>query len=403
MAMAARRERGLLDPEAPAGESPFDHHVHVIASDGDMMEGISSEASSLAGHQELGSLIVFYDQNHISIEDDTSISFSENVAARYAAYGWHTQVVDWRAQGRYTEDVDALLDAITTAKRETGRPSMIVLNTIIGWPAPTKQDTGKAHAAALGADEVAATKKLLGFDPGQSFTVESKCSGMPAKWPTGGRAAHSDWLDRYEAWRRANPGRAALLDRLQARELPGNWSSALPSFEPDPKGMATCKASGAVLSALAPVLPELWGGSVDLAESNNTTMDEADSFIPSCRQTKEWQGGPFGRMLHFGIREHAMAAALNGIALQSLTRAYGGTFLTFSDYMRPAVRLAALMQLPAIYVWTHDSIGLGEDGPTHQPGEHPRPGCGPARRCERDQHLLAHHHRAHQSARRHRA
>ena len=288
MAMAARRERGLLDPEAPAGESPFDHHVYVIASDGDMMEGISSEASSLAGHQELGSLIVFYDQNHISIEDDTDVSFSENVAARYAAYGWHTQIVDWRRQGRYTEDVDALLDAITAARRETSRPSMIVLNTIIGWPAPTKQDTGKAHGAALGSDEVAATKKLLGFDSGQFFTVEE---------------------------------------------------------------------------------PVLRHGSADLAESNNTTMDGADSFVPPGRQTKEWRGGPYGRTLHFGIREHAMAAALNGIALQSLTRAYGGTFLASSDYMRPAVRLAALMQLPAIYVWTHDSIGLGEDGPTHQPVE----------------------------------
>jgi transketolase len=370
MAMAARRERGLLDPEAPAGESPFDHYVYVIASDGDMMEGVSSEASSLAGHQELGSLIVFYDQNHISIEDDTGVSFSEDVAARYAAYGWHTQIVDWRRQGRYTEDVDALLDAITTARRETGRPSMIVLNTIIGWPAPTKQDTGKAHGAALGSDEVAATKKLLGFDPGQSFTVEEPVLRHAREVAVRGRAAHADWLGRYEAWRHANPGRAALLDRLQAQQLPEKWSSALPSFEPDPKGMATRKASGKVLSALAPVLPELWGGSADLAESNNTTMDGADSFVPSGRQTREWHGGPYGRTLHFGIREHAMAAALNGIALQSLTRAYGGTFLTFSDYMRPAVRLAALMQLPAIYVWTHDSIGLGEDGPTHQPVEH---------------------------------
>jgi transketolase len=370
MAMAARRERGLLDPEAPAGASPFDHHVYVIASDGDMMEGISSEASSLAGHQELGSLIVFYDQNHISIEDDTGVSFNEDVAARYAAYGWHVQIVDWRRQGRYTEDVDALLDAITAARHQTGRPSMIVLNTIIGWPAPTKQDTGKAHGAALGSDEVAATKKLLGFDPGQFFTVEEPVLRHAREVADRGRAAHADWQGRYEAWRRANPGRAVLLDRLQAQQLPENWSSALPSFESDPKGMATRKASGKVLSALAPVLPELWGGSADLAESNNTTMDEADSFIPSRRQTKEWHGGPYGRTLHFGIREHAMAAALNGIALQSLTRAYGGTFLTFSDYMRPAVRLAALMQLPAIYVWTHDSIGLGEDGPTHQPVEH---------------------------------
>ena len=369
MAMAARRERGLLDPEAPPGESPFDHHVYVIASDGDMMEGVSGEASSLAGHQQLGSLIVFYDQNHISIEDDTDVSFSEDVGARYAAYGWHVQSVDWRRRDGYVEDVDAVLDAITAARHETGRPSMIVLNTIIGWPAPTKRDTGKAHGAALGADEVAATKKLLGFDLAQSFTVEEPVLRHAREVTDRGRAAHASWQPRYQAWRSGNPDRAALLDRLRAQRLPDGWAGALPSFEPDPKGMATRKASGMVLSALAPVLPELWGGSADLAESNNTTMDGADSFIPPSGQTKEWHGGSYGRTLHFGIREHAMAAALNGIALQSLTRAYGGTFLTFSDYMRPAVRLAALMQLPAIYVWTHDSIGLGEDGPTHQPVE----------------------------------
>jgi transketolase len=369
MAMAARRERGLLDPEAAPGQSPFDHHVYVIASDGDMMEGVSSEASSLAAHQELGNLIVVYDQNHISIEDDTDVSFSEDVAARYAAYGWHVQTVDWRAKYGYAEDIDAVLDAVTAAKREAARPSIIVLNTIIGWPAPTKQNTGKAHGSALGADEVAATRKLLGFDPAQSFTVEEPVLRHAREAGARGSAARASWQRRYEAWRQANLDRAALLDRLQARRLPENWTSVLPSFEPDPKGMATRKASGAVLSALAPALPELWGGSADLAESNNTTMDGADSFIPPSRQTKEWHGGPYGRTLHFGIREHAMAAALNGIALQSLTRAYGGTFLTFSDYMRPAVRLAALMQLPAIYVWTHDSIGLGEDGPTHQPVE----------------------------------
>ena len=370
MAMAARRERGLLDPDAAPGQSPFDHHVYVIVSDGDMMEGVSSEASSLAGHQELGSLIVFYDQNHISIEDDTDISFSEDVPARYAAYGWHVQKVDWRGQDGYTEDVDAVLDAIEAAKAETGRPSIIVLNTIIGWPAPTKQNTGKAHGAALGADEVAATKKLLGFDPEQSFAVEEPVLRHAREVVGRGRVAHEEWNKRYQAWREANSDRAALLDRLQARRLPAAWADVLPTFEPDPKGMATRKASGAVLSALAPVLPELWGGSADLAESNLTTMDGADSFIPPSKQTKEWHGGPYGRTLHFGIREHAMAAALNGIALQSLTRAYGGTFLTFSDYMRPAVRLAALMQLGTIYVWTHDSIGLGEDGPTHQPIEH---------------------------------
>jgi transketolase len=369
MAMAARRERGLLDPEAEPGQSPFDHRIYVIASDGDMMEGVTSEASSLAGHQELGSLTVFYDHNQISIEDDTDVSFSEDVAARYAAYGWHVQTVNWRTPDGYRENVDSLLRAIDEAKKETGRPSMIVLGTIIGWPAPTKKDTGKAHGAALGADEVAATKKLLGFDPGQSFAVEDAVLARARQVSDRGQAAHAAWQPRYEAWREENPDRAALLDRLQAQELPDGWAEALPRFEPDPGGMATRKASGAVLTALAPVLPELWGGSADLAESNNTSMDGADSFLPSCRQTKEWPGGPYGRTLHFGIREHAMAAALNGIALQSLTRAYGGTFLTFSDYMRPAIRLAALMQIPTIYVWTHDSIGLGEDGPTHQPVE----------------------------------
>jgi transketolase len=370
MAMAARRERGLLDPEAEPGQSPFDHRVYVIASDGDMMEGVTSEASSLAGHQELGDLVVFYDHNQISIEDDTNVSFSEDVAARYAAYGWHVQSVNWRTPGGYSEDVDSLLRAINLAKEETSRPSLIVLGTIIGWPAPTSKDTGKAHGAALGADEVAATKKLLGFDPGQSFAVEEAVLRHARHVADRGHAAHTAWQPRYQAWRHENPDRAALLDRLQAGKLPDAWADALPSFEPDPGGMATRKASGAVLTALAPVLPELWGGSADLAESNNTSMDGADSFLPSRRQTRQWRGGPYGRTLHFGIREHAMAAALNGIALQSLTRPYGGTFLTFSDYMRPAVRLAALMQIPAIYVWTHDSIGLGEDGPTHQPVEH---------------------------------
>jgi transketolase len=370
MAMAARRERGLLDPDAADGASPFDHRIYVIASDGDMMEGVTSEASSLAGHQELDNLIVFYDQNHISIEDDTDISFSEDVGARYAAYGWHVQTIDWRTPGGYVEDVDRLLDAINAAKQETARPSLIVLNTIIGWPAPTKQNTGHAHGSALGADEVAATKSLLGFDPGQSFAVEDEVLRHAREVAGRGQAAHANWQPRYEAWRAANPDRAALLDRLLAQRLPEGWADVLPTFEPDQKGIATRKASGAVLSALGPVLPELWGGSADLAGSNNTTMDGADSFIPPSKQTKEWHGGPYGRTLHFGIREHAMAAALNGIALQSLTRAYGATFLTFSDYMRPAVRLAALMRLPAIYVWTHDSIGLGEDGPTHQPIEH---------------------------------
>ncbi|MFH9468993.1 transketolase [Streptomyces clavifer] len=370
MAMAARRERGLLDPEAAPGASPFDHHVYVLASDGDMMEGVASEASSLAGHQQLGNLVVFYDSNHISIEDDTDISFSEDVPARYAAYGWHVQTVDWTRTGDYVEDVDALLAAVEAAKADRSRPSLIMLRTIIGWPAPTKRNTGKAHGAALGDDEVAGTKRLLGFDPETYFPVEDEVLAHTRAVGERGRAARERWQRTYEAWRTGNPPRAALLDRLRGQDLPDGWTDALPEFPADPKGMATRKASGEVLTALAPVLPELWGGSADLAGSNNTTMDGEPSFVPSDRQTSEFSGGPYGRTLHFGIREHAMGAVLNGVGLQSLTRPYGGTFLTFSDYMRPAVRLAALMKLPVTYVWTHDSIGLGEDGPTHQPVEH---------------------------------
>jgi transketolase len=370
MAMAARRERGLLDPDAAPGQSPFDHHVFVIASDGDIMEGVTSEASSLAGHQQLGNLVVIYDQNHISIEDDTDVSFSEDVAKRYEAYGWHVQTVDWTKTGQYVEDVDELLAAIEAAKAETDRPSFITLRTIIGWPAPTKQNTGKAHGSALGGDEVAATKQLLGFDPQRTFEVDDDVLARAREVGERGRSAHEQWEGPYEQWRSANPDRAALLDRLSAQRFPDGWADVLPTFDADPKGMATRKASGEVLSSLADVLPELWGGSADLAESNNTTMEGEPSFIPSDRQTKDWQGGPYGRTLHFGIREHAMGSILNGIALQSLTRPYGGTFLVFSDYMRPAVRLAALMKLPVTYVWTHDSIGLGEDGPTHQPVEH---------------------------------
>ncbi|MFJ2645597.1 transketolase [Streptomyces sp. NPDC087420] len=370
MAMAARRERGLLDPDAAPGSSPFDHHVYVVASDGDMMEGVTSEAASLAGHQELGNLVVVYDSNHISIEDNTDISFSEDVAARYAAYGWHVQTVDWTRTGDYVEDVDALLAAVKAAKAETSRPSFILLRTIIGWPAPTKRNTGKAHGSALGDEEVAATKSLLGFDPDRTFAVEDDVLARTRAVGERGREERAAWQSGYDAWRQANPERAVLLDRLLAQRLPDGWTRALPEFPADAKGMATRKASGEILTALAPVLPELWGGSADLAGSNNTTMEGEPSFVPSERQTEEFPGGPYGRTLHFGIREHAMGSILNGIALQSLTRPYGGTFLTFSDYMRPAVRLAALMKLPATYVWTHDSIGLGEDGPTHQPVEH---------------------------------
>jgi len=374
MAMAARRERGLLDPDAPAGGSPFDHHIWVIASDGDIEEGISHEASALAGHQRLGNLVVLYDDNRISIEDDTRIALSEDVPARYAAYGWHVQTVDWRTgppdQAAYHEDVEALHRALLAAKGETGRPSFIALRTIIGWPAPTRQNTGKAHGSALGAEEVAATKRILGFDPDADFPVEDTVLAHARAVADRGRQARAAWQRGYDAWAAANPQRHALHQRLAARTLPEGWTDALPSFPPDDQGLATRAASGKVLDALAGVLPELWGGSADLAESNNTTMTGEPSFIPTEHATKLFPGHPYGRVLHFGVREHAMGAILNGIALHGLTRPYGGTFLIFSDYLRPAVRLAALMGLPVTYVWTHDSVGLGEDGPTHQPVEH---------------------------------
>jgi transketolase len=369
MAMAARRERGLFDPDCAPGESPFDHHIWCLVSDGDIEEGISHEVSALAGHQKLGNLTVVYDDNHISIEDDTLIAKSEDVVKRYEAYGWHTISVDWTDTGEYVEDVRALHAALEEARAETDRPTFIRLRTIIGWPAPNKQNTGKIHGSALGAEEVAATKRVMGMDPGKSFDVPGEVLEHTRQVARRGHEAHAEWEKSYAAWREANPERAAEFDRISHRELPAGWAQALPSFETG-ASMATRKASGEVLSALAPVLPELWGGSADLAESNNTTMKGEPSFIPEEYQTKEFPGNRFGRTLHFGIREHGMGAILNGIALHGGTRPYGGTFLVFSDYMRPSVRLAALMKLPVTYVWTHDSIGLGEDGPTHQPIEH---------------------------------
>jgi len=363
MAMAARRERGLFDPDAAPGGSTFDHHIYVIASDGDIEEGVTSEASSLAGTQELGNLVVFYDSNEISIEDDTAIALSENTAARYAAYGWHVQTVDGG------EDVVGILDAIEAAKAEAGRPSLIVLRTVIGYPAPNKMNTGAAHGSALGADEVAAVKEALGFDPQGSFVVEPEVLEHARQVVARGQAAHAQWQQSFDSWREANASGSALFDRLINRQLPAGWAEKLPTWEPDKKGVATRKASGEVLSAIGEVLPELWGGSADLGESNLTTVKGADSFGPEKTSTKMWQAQPYGRTLHFGVREHAMGAILNGIVLHGPTRPYGGTFLIFSDYMRPAVRLAALMAAPTIYVWTHDSIGLGEDGPTHQPVE----------------------------------
>jgi transketolase len=376
MAMAARRERGLFDPDAPAGTSPFDHRIFAICSDGDLEEGVSGEASSIAGHQELGNLTLIYDDNNISIEGDTDIAFTEDVALRYEAYGWHVQVVDWTKNGDrtdgagYHEDVPALWDALENADAETGRPSLIVLRTIIAWPAPDAQNTGAAHGSALGDKEVAATKKILGFDPDKTFEVPDEVISHTRELVDRGKAAEAAWDEQFAGWAEKNPDRAALFARLATRTLPDGWTDVLPSFPADEKGLATRKASGAVLDAVAPVLPELWGGSADLAESNNTTPKGQPSFTPREWQTDTWSGNRYGRVLHFGIREHGMGSIMNGITLHGGTRVYGGTFLVFSDYMRPAVRLAALMQIPTIYVWTHDSIGLGEDGPTHQPVEH---------------------------------
>lgn len=364
MAMASRYERGLFDPDAEPGASPFDHYIYVIASDGDIEEGVTSEASSLAAVQQLGNLIVFYDRNQISIEDDTNIVLCEDTAARYRAYGWHVQEVEGG------ENVVGIEEAIANAQAVTDRPSFIALRTVIGYPAPNLMDTGKAHGAALGDDEVAAVKKIVGFDPDKTFQVREDVLTHTRGLVARGKQAHERWQLEFDAWARREPERKALLDRLLAQKLPDGWDADLPHWEPGSKALATRAASGAVLSALGPKLPELWGGSADLAGSNNTTIKGADSFGPPSISTKEYTAHWYGRTLHFGVREHAMGAILSGIVLHGPTRAYGGTFLQFSDYMRPAVRLAALMDIDTIYVWTHDSIGLGEDGPTHQPIEH---------------------------------
>jgi transketolase len=370
-AMAERKERGLLDPDN-TGDSLFDHQIYAICSDGDMEEGVSAEASAIAGVQRLGNLTVIYDANRISIEDNTDIALAEDVGARYEAYGWHVQTVDWtHDETEYREDVPALHDALEAARAVTDRPSFIVLRTIIAWPAPDAQNTGKAHGSALGEEEVAKTKELLGFDPAQTFEVPPGVLEHTREAVERGKLAQQEWQAAFDAWAADHPEQKSLYDRMQTRTLPDGWDADLPTFDADEKGVATRKASGAVINAIAEKVPEFWGGSADLAESNNTTIEGAPSFLPADRATKMWQADPYaGRVLHFGIREHGMGAILNGIAAHGGTRVFGGTFLTFSDYMRPSVRLAALMGLPVTYVWTHDSIGLGEDGPTHQPIEH---------------------------------
>ena len=367
MAMAARRERGLFDPDAPAGESPFDHYVYCIAGDGCMQEGVASEASSLAATQELGNLILFYDDNRISIEGETKIAFTEDVQARYEAYGWHVQHVDFTNGGTtYEEKVGELYDAIEAAKKVTDKPSFIKVTTVIGWPLPTLAGSHSVHGSKLGGTEVAALKKELGFAP-EPFAVDQEAVDYARRNAAErGKRLRSAWNATFAGWTSANPDAAALLARTSARALPADLS--VPTFEPGKK--STRAASGEVLTALAPQLPELWGGSADLASSNNTSMKGEPSFFPPSQSSKEFTGSWYGRTLHFGVREHAMGGVVNGINLSGLTRCYGGTFFVFTDYMRPAVRLAALMKLPSIFVWTHDSVGVGEDGPTHQPVEH---------------------------------
>ena len=367
-AYSARFERGLYDPEAAPGASCFDHFIYCVAGDGDMQEGVTAEASSLAGHQQLGNLIVLYDSNQISIEDDTSIAFTEKLEDRYLAYGWHVQVVDWKKTGNYIEDVAELYAAIQEAKKVTDKPSLITIRTIIGWPSPGKQNSGKIHGSALGQDELKGLKSALGFDPDKTFDVSPEVLEFTRGVQQRGASARSTWQQAFDAWAKKNPDAKKLFDRLESGSVPADLDASLPKFEFDTE-VSTRAASGKVLNAIAKVMPELWGGSSDLAESNNTTIAGAKSFVPAQHSTNEWTGDQYGRVMHFGIREHAMGAILNGIALHGRTRSYGGTFLIFSDYMRPAVRLAALMKVPSIFVWTHDSVALGEDGPTHQPIE----------------------------------
>lgn len=368
MAMAARYERGMLDPDAPLGSSPFDHDVWVIASDGDLEEGITSEASSLAGTQRLGNLKVLWDDNRISIEGDTAIAFTEDVLARYAAYGWHVDQVDARPDGAV--DLAALITAVDTAARVVDRPSFIRVRSVIAWPAPQARGTAKSHGSALGAAEVAATKQELGLDPDASFVFpEDVLTALRERMAQRASRARQMWQNDYSQWRMSHPARAELLDRLLAGTLPGDLP--MPTYDIGSPPLATRAASGQVIDALAGPLPELWGGSADLAESNNTTIKGGLSFLPDGSAESDFGGSsPYGRIVHFGVREHAMGAIVNGAALGGLLRPFGGTFLVFSDYMRGAVRLAALMQVPSTFVWTHDSIGLGEDGPTHQPVEH---------------------------------
>jgi transketolase len=364
-AMAARFERGLLDPAAPAGQSPFDHNIWVICSDGDLQEGVSAEASSLAGTQELGNLNVIYDDNRISIEGDTHLAFTEDVSARYRAYGWEVIEVATLADGNV--DLPALDQAMTDAKNQSKKPTLIRMKSVIAWPAPKLRNTAKSHGSALGDAEIEATKTLLGLDPQEKFAMPDEVLTHIRLVKDRAATARKEWNSRFDAWKKADPVRAELLTRLIAHDLPAGWDTSLPTFEAG-KDVSTRAASGKAVNAIAASLPEFWGGSADLAESNNTTIEGGRSFLPTTTSFPD--ADPYGRVIHFGIREHAMGSILNGITLHGLSRAFGGTFAVFSDYMRPSVRLAALMNIPTTFIWTHDSIGLGEDGPTHQPIEH---------------------------------
>jgi transketolase len=364
-AMAARYERGLLDPDAAIGSSLFDHTIWVICSDGDLQEGVSAEASSLAGTQALGNLNVIYDDNRISIEGDTHVSFTEDVSARYRAYGWHVIEVATLSDGNI--DLVALDAAMVAAKAELSKPTLIRMKSVIAWPAPKLRNTAKSHGSALGDEEIAATKVELGLNPDEKFAMPDDVLAHIRLVKERGAATRKEWDARFETWKASHADKAALLDRLMKKELPAGWEASLPIFEAG-KDVATRAASGKVINAIAEVLPEFWGGSADLAESNNTTIEGGGSFLPASSGMKN--ADQYGRIIHFGIREHAMGSILNGITLHGLSRVFGGTFAVFSDYMRPSVRLAALMNIPTTFIWTHDSIGLGEDGPTHQPVEH---------------------------------
>ena len=374
-AYGQRFERGLLDPDAPEGTSPFDHKVWVICGEGDVEEGVSSEACSLAGNQKLGNLTVIFDANHIQIEGETKIAFAEDILKRYEAYGWYTDEISFiQPDGSYKEDIEGLTKVLEKAEQVTDRPKFIKVDTLIAWPTPGKTNDPSSHGSALGVDAVRGLKETLGFDPDVDFPVDEEALANARKVAERGLKAHAEWDEAFVKWAAANPDKAALYERIHAGKLPEDFDKAIDDLEAGYEvgaKVATRKASGAVLNALAAVMPELWGGSADLGGSNNTDIKGAASFVPEEFATTQHPNcSVYGRQLHFGVREFAMGAITNGILLGSDTRVFNGTFFQFADYERAACRLAALMEVPNLYVWTHDSVALGEDGPTHQPIEH---------------------------------